>query len=173
MSISLPVDLVDDPDFSWFKTLSLIQMFTHAAQLPYQRGHLHLLLYYTQAWSLVWTKRPILSQAFQAGPKGPRYEGLKGPEPELVIPSPDLIPRLTVSEFETILSVAKTYGHFTYPELQRLCQAEPPWKRARVGLSEADPGNDAWISLKDMEAYYRVLDANANHVTFDLPGREG
>ncbi|MCX6023837.1 MAG: DUF4065 domain-containing protein [Chloroflexi bacterium] len=125
---------------------------------------LQKLVYYCQAWSLVWDDEPLFEEPIEAWANGPvvrvLYELHKGQYTIRTIrranPS-----RLTLTQKETIDAVLEAYGNKDGVWLRDLTHREKPWKetRQRSGLREDERGN-AIINLDDMEEYYSgLLDA--------------
>lgn len=139
---------------------------------PMTAMKLQKLVYYCQAWHLVWAERPMYDNEIEAWANGPvvrdlyrlhrgRFE-LDGPG---AIPSGDPA-RLDTHELYTIDAILDAYGDKTAHWLSELTHAEDPWRNARqrAGLSERDRGN-ATIDLSDMFEYYDGLtSSNADAV---------
>jgi uncharacterized phage-associated protein len=120
---------------------------------------LQKLVYYSQAWSLVWDERPLFQARIEAWANGPvvpaLYQEHRGwfqvsswPEGD-----PD---RLTKSERETVDGVLKFYGDKTSQWLSDLTHAEKPWQKARGSLAPGERGSQV-ISLESMLEYYSGL----------------
>ncbi len=120
---------------------------------------LQKLVYYSQAWSLVWDEKPIFSERIEAWANGPvcpeLYQAHKGQFTVSKIaegrPS-----RLNSDERETIDVVLKKYGSKSAPWLSDLTHKEWPWKNARRGIPSGVRSN-ATISHADMAEYYSGL----------------
>ena len=124
---------------------------------------LQKLLYYCQAWSLVWDEKPAFPEEIQAWAGGPvcpdLYQTHKGKfrlGPEDITGTPE---NLTDEQKETVDSVLEFYGNKTGRDLIYLTHIEGPWSdvRSRAGLRSGDRGNAA-IEFKDMSQYYGKLD---------------
>ena len=124
---------------------------------------LQKLVYYSQAWSLVWDEKPLFPERIEAWANGPvcpdLYEKHKGyysvrsdtpiwEKASLVDMSPD--------EISTIDAVIRDYGHMKGYELRELTHLEAPWKQARVGIPPMQRGN-VEISHEMMRLYYGSL----------------
>jgi len=121
---------------------------------------LQKLVYYSQAWSLVWDEKPLFPERIEAWANGPVVpelyqvhkgafavnEAMFGGEPK----------NLTKDEKETIDAVIKTYGDKPSQWLSDLTHIEEPWKNAREGLQMGERGNRE-ISLASMAEYYGSL----------------
>jgi uncharacterized phage-associated protein len=124
---------------------------------PMSAMKLQKLVYYCQAWSLVWDGRPIFPEEIQAwiyGPVVPNlYQIHKGKytiSEEDVEGNPN---NLTRSEKGTINAILRTYEKKPLNFLIELTHSEDPWRNARKGLSPEDRSGRA-ISLVSMAEYY-------------------
>ncbi|MFN7922844.1 MAG: DUF4065 domain-containing protein [Bryobacteraceae bacterium] len=121
---------------------------------------LHKLVYYSQAWSLVWDERPLFANRVEAWANGPvirdLYEAHRG-QFEVAKLSKGSPTRLTVSQRETVDAVLKFYGNRPGQWLSDLTHQEDPWKNARVGLQPGDHGYRE-ITHAAMAEYYGSLD---------------
>jgi uncharacterized phage-associated protein len=124
---------------------------------------LQKLVYYAQAWSLVWDEAPLFPERIEAWANGPvvpdlyrqhrgRFEVSAGDFPA---GEPD---RLTDAERETIDVVLDFYGSWSAHELSELTHREGPWRhtRARAGLAPGARGT-AEISHEELFEYYDGL----------------
>ena len=125
---------------------------------------LQKLVYYSQAWSLVWDDRPLFQERVEAwanGPVVPRlYEVHRGQFTiasllSKVLVNPDA---LTKDERETIDAVLATYADKSAQWLSELTHGEAPWRDARTeaGLTAGERGN-AEITQDAMAEYYGGL----------------
>lgn len=122
---------------------------------------LHKLLYYCQAWSLVWDEKPLFNDPIEAWANGPvvrtLYNMHKGvfviTYNQLALGNKDA---LTQSQKETVNAVLDYYGKFSSQYLVELTHAEDPWKQARKGLMPQERGNNI-IPLSSMAEYYSSL----------------
>ena len=141
-----------------------VSVFDVAAYIIKKRGamttmKLHKLLYYAQAWSLVWDEQPLFPEAIEAWSNGPvikdlffYHRGLYTID-NVSIGNGSL---LNETQKETVDSVLKFYGDKTSQWLIELTHLENPWKIARSGLSPTERGNNL-ISLESMAEYYSSL----------------
>lgn len=122
---------------------------------------LQKLVYYSQAWSLVWDDRPLFLNRIEAWSNGPvvrdlynahkgkyqvtsfNFEGYKGSS-------------LDEEQIDTIETVLDSYGDKSAQWLSDQTHSEKPWLLARRGLSDADRG-DHEITLDSMSEYYSSL----------------
>ena len=128
-------------------------------QGPMVATKLQKLVYYAQAWSLVWDEKPLFNARIEAWANGPvvpelyrvhrlQYEvtGIPGADPS----------RLADNERETIDAVLTYYGDKPPMWLSELTHAESPWKDARKGLAPGDRSTRE-IPLSAMSEYYESL----------------
>lgn len=126
---------------------------------PIDAMKLQKLIYYSQAWSLVWDDRPLFNARIEAWANGPvvrsvfkTYQGMyKISEPKVGDPS-----GLTSEEKKTVDAVVKFYGKKSGFFLSQLTHRERPWLKARVGIAPGDP-SDNEITLSAMRDYYGSL----------------
>lgn len=144
---------------------SILQVGTKAG--PMSGWKLQKLVYYSQAWHLVWVEAPLFEEKIEAWANGPVVESLyqlhrgmyailrlKDKAGETVgDPS-----ALSDSEHETVNIVVQDYGIHDGHWLSELTHLEAPWKlaRARAGCRPGDRCNEE-IRIEDMEQYYGGL----------------
>lgn len=139
-------------------------MYDVAAYILQKKGamtswKLQKLVYYSQAWSLVWDEQPIFDERIEAWANGPvspdLYQQHRGKFIVAEIKSgvPDM---LTKDEQETVDAVLGYYGDMHPQELSDLTHSEAPWIDARGGLP---PGANCQneITQEAMAAYYEAL----------------
>jgi uncharacterized phage-associated protein len=120
---------------------------------------LQKLVYYSQAWSLVWDEAPIFPEPIEAWINGPvvrdLYELYRGEFRVTKDPrgNPDA---LTQDEKETVDAIMEFYGKMSSQQLSDLTHREDPWKDARRGLAPTDRGFRV-ISHASMAEYYGSL----------------
>lgn len=120
---------------------------------------LQKLVYYCQAWSLVWDEEPLFSEQIEAWANGPvvpsLYELHKGlfKINELPEGNPDIFDK---DQIETIRGVLGFYGSKSSQWLSDLSHKEDPWRNAREGLSPGDRSNTV-ITHAAMIEYYSSL----------------
>lgn len=122
---------------------------------------LQKLVYYSQAWSLVWDDKPLFQDRVEAWANGPiipnLHERLRGQYMVATVPEshPELLDDM---QRETIDAILKFYGAKPSHWLSDLTQSELPWKEARekAGLSGGERGN-VIISNASMVEYYSGL----------------
>lgn len=122
---------------------------------------LQKLVYYAQAWSLVWDDHLLFHERIEAWANGPvvpeLYRELRG----VFNVSPTTltqgdIQRLTTSERETIDAVLCHYGSKPSQWLSDLTHMEGPWKDARKGVAPGVRSNSE-ITSAAMAEYYGSL----------------
>lgn len=120
---------------------------------------LQKLVYYCQAWHLVWDDVPLFPDAIQAWSNGPVVRSLydlhKGQFS--VAPGSFGDPKnLKPNESETVTAVLKVYGGMSGADIAALTHREQPWLQAREGLADGERGNSE-ITLESMAEYYGGL----------------
>jgi len=135
-----------------------------AAYILSKRGEmtamkLQKLVYYSQAWSLVWDEQPLFEEPVEAWANGPvvraLYRGHKGMFKVSAWPSGNP-KRLSSKQVKTIDAVLKYYGNKPSQWLSDLTHQESPWVDARVGLRPGEVGARE-IKHSAMAEYYGSL----------------
>jgi uncharacterized phage-associated protein len=122
---------------------------------------LQKLVYYCQAWSLVWDDEALFPDNIEAWADGPvvrrLYDIHAGNFTISRVTGGDSS-RLNKTQRETIDAVLDAYGSKTSAWLRSLTHSEGPWKetRRRAGLSGGERGN-AVIPLDVMAEFYGSL----------------
>jgi uncharacterized phage-associated protein len=135
-----------------------------AAYILGKRGNmtvmkLQKLVYYCQAWSLVWDERAMFADRIEAWANGPVIPALyrvhRGQFQMSKWPygNPD---RLSQDARETVDAVLRYYGDQTAQWLSDLTHAEDPWRDARKGIPEGERGS-AEITHAALHEYYSGL----------------
>ncbi|MEQ6332815.1 type II toxin-antitoxin system antitoxin SocA domain-containing protein [Sphingobium sp. MK2] len=121
---------------------------------------LQKLVYYSQAWSLVWDEAPLFNDEIQAWANGPvtpaLYQQHKG---RFRLCAKDIAgnpQNLSQEQCDTIDSVLSFYGSKTSQWLSDLTHTEAPWKEARSGVPEGARSQNI-ITHEAMAAYYESL----------------
>lgn len=128
---------------------------------PITAMKLQKLVYYCQAWSLVWDEEPLFGERIEAWANGPMVRNLfdahRGRFKVSRIPGGNSR-RLNPTQRETVDAVLKFYGDKSSQWLSDLTHMEAPWRdtRARASLAEGERGN-AVIRRADMAEYYDGL----------------
>jgi uncharacterized phage-associated protein len=114
---------------------------------------LQKLIYYAQAWSLVWDEAPLFAdpiEAWKYGPVSPRLYGKQRHEDCHFAGSPD---SLRPEAIDTINAVLAAFGDRPAVWLSELAHREQPWMTARQGLPSSAKGNVV-ISHSAMRDWY-------------------
>jgi uncharacterized phage-associated protein len=121
---------------------------------------LQKLVYYCQAWSLVWDDRPLFREKIKAWANGPvvpalyqAHKGLFQVEARQVGGHPDA---LHGESRDTVIAVLGFYGDKTGQWLSELTHQERPWADARKGLASGERGS-VEITHAAMAEYYGSL----------------
>lgn len=129
---------------------------------PITTMKLQKLVYYSQAWSLVWDEAPLFDDDFEAWANGPVCRTLYRYHRGLFVLGEDFLSdtvkedRLTTEQKETIDSVLMFYGDKTPQWLSDLTHQERPWKETRGKLSPGEPSEEV-IPKELMQQYYGGL----------------
>jgi uncharacterized phage-associated protein len=120
---------------------------------------LQKLVYYCQAWHLVWDDEPLFRGRIEAWANGPvvpaLYQQHRGQFKVEKWPS-GRISNLTTSERDSIEVVLDHYGKLSGYALRELTHNEPPWREARAGLAPGERGKNV-ITLDSLAEYYGSL----------------
>lgn len=126
---------------------------------PVTAVKLQKLVYYSQAWSLVWDERALFPERIEAWVGGPvvpaLYEQHRGQFEVTSLPLGDAA-KLDENARATVDEVLRAYGDKTGQWLSDLTHAERPWLDARVGLAPLERGTRE-IGLASMSEYYSGL----------------
>src|SRR5262245_25223102 len=124
-------------------------------QGPMTTMKLQKLVYYAQAWSLVWDDAPLFNERIEAWANGPVVPELfHKHKKQYLVEKCDGNPNvLTRAQKKTVDAVLKTYGDQTSQWLSELSHLEEPWRKARRGLAPGERGDNE-ITLASMHSYY-------------------
>lgn len=121
---------------------------------------LQKLIYYSQAWSLVWDEKELFDAPIQAWANGPvcpelygKHKGMFSIQSGSVGGDASL---LTPDERDTVDSVLSHYGDKSGQWLSDLSHEESPWRDARNGLRPSDVSKIE-ISHEAMAGYYSSI----------------
>lgn len=124
---------------------------------------LQKLVYYCQAWSLVWDSKPLFRENIEAWANGPvvrelyeRHKGTFEIKGDSFIADLGDVSKLNKDPKDTIDAVLKYYGDRSSQWLSDLTHQEDPWKKTREGLLDGERGNRI-ISYALLEEYYSSL----------------
>lgn len=143
-------------------TVADVAVYILNAHGPMTAMKLQKLVYYSQAWSLVWDSKPLFDDTIEAwanGPVCPALYHLHTGEFLLDKKAMDLHGKqaaLTQSEVETVASVLASYGDKSPQWLSDLTHKEAPWLDARKDKRAGERGNTV-ISPAAMAEYYEGL----------------
>lgn len=129
-------------------------------QGPMTAMKLQKLVYYAQAWHMVWEEEPLFTNRIEAWANGPvcptLYHQHKG---KFRLTRADIdgdARKLSADERESITAVLKAYGKKSAHWLSELTHKEPPWVDARKGLGPGERGGRE-IMRSNMAEYYEGL----------------
>lgn len=121
---------------------------------------LQKLVYYCQAWSLVWDEKPLFEEKILAWANGPvvkeLYDEHKGSFYVTEIPRGNS-DWLSSNQKDTIDQVLKAYGDKSGQWLSDLTHMETPWIEARKGVPPGER-SQVEIPLTSMLEYYSGVD---------------
>jgi uncharacterized phage-associated protein len=120
---------------------------------------LQKLVYYCQAWSLVWDDRPMFEEPIKAWANGPVVPDLyKEHQGQFSVNtwSKGNSNALDLLAKETVDVVLASYGDKNAQYLSDLTHREKPWIDARKGLADGERG-DRVITHEAMGDYYSSL----------------
>ena len=129
---------------------------------PITHMKLQKLVYYSQAWSLVWEEAPHFPEPIQAWVNGPVVPGLFAKFQGKFSILPGDFPagvggeNLTETERDNIRKVLDFYGEKNPQWLSDLTHMEKPWQDARTGLAGNERGSHE-IPSASMAEYYGSL----------------
>jgi uncharacterized phage-associated protein len=120
---------------------------------------LQKLVYYSQAWHLVWCEEPLFDERIEAWANGPVLPSLYEQHRGLFMLSPGAFSEefhLSDEEQDSVERVLNAYGGKTSQWLSNLTHSEAPWLEAREGLADGERGNHE-ITPAAMAEYYDSL----------------
>ena len=127
---------------------------------PMSTMKLQKLVYYAQAWSLVWDQDVLFHDRVEAWANGPvvpvlfeRHQGRYRVEPGQIDGSPK---DLNSTQSDTVIAVLGFYGDKEPQWLSDLTHAEEPWANARQGIKDGARGGNE-ITPEAMMNYYSSL----------------
>lgn len=128
-------------------------------QGPMTTMKLQKLVYYCQAWSLVWDEKALFDAPIEAWANGPvvplLYDIHRGvfQISDLPVGDPNI---LSQEEKDTIHAVLDGYGDKSAQWLSDLAHMETPWQEARGGLPDGEPCQNE-ITHAALAEYYMSL----------------
>ena len=143
----------------------MMKVYDIAAYILNQNGKmtamkLQKLVYYSQAWSLVWDEKPLFEENVEAWANGPivreLYDIHKG-EFYVTKLKKGSIGKVKGKAKDTIDSVLKYYSGKSGQWLSDLAHKELPWKQARADLDDSIRGRVVISHASMAEYYYSML----------------
>lgn len=126
---------------------------------PIDTFKLQKLVYYCEAWHLVWESESLFDDRIEAWANGPVVRALyqKHRTRYIVDAWPDgTSSALTPAQLESIEAVLGFYNRYKGFQLAELTHQEDPWLIARSGLAPGERGN-VEITRESMRIYYEGL----------------
>ena len=122
---------------------------------------LQKLVYYSQAWSLVWDDAPLFEEKIEAWANGPVVRALYARHRQNYFANRTQIEdgnhaNLSKDQAETVDAVLAYYGDKSSQWLSDLTHMEDPWIEAREGLDPGERGEEE-ITHRAMADYYTGL----------------
>ncbi len=119
---------------------------------------LEKLVYYSQAWSLVFDDEPLFAEKIEAWANGPVVRELykRHAGSYLVTSVGGNLSTLKESAKKRIDSVLKVYADKTAQWLSDLTHSERPWQSARKNIPEGENSQNE-ITLESMKNFYTEL----------------
>lgn len=121
---------------------------------------LQKLVYYSQAWSLVWDEKPLYGEKIEAWANGPvvrdlynKHRGLFQVDDGDIEGDPN---KLKKYQKETVDAVLRAYGEYTGQQLSDISHAEPPWVSARGDLPNGAASTNL-VDLDEMQSYFSAV----------------
>lgn len=132
-----------------------------AKEGPMSAMKLQKLVYYTQAWSLVWDDAALFANRIEAWANGPVVRDLYNVHRGLFRVDNTTFAHLangglSANQIDTIVVVLNAYRSKSPQWLSDQTHAEDPWKNARDGMEDGDRGEKE-ITLQSMSEYYSSI----------------
>lgn len=148
------------------KMMSAVSVFDVAKYVLEKMGalscmKLQKLVYYSQAWSLVWDDSPLFAERIEAWANGPVVPDLYSAHRNRYQVNANYFDcgdssKLNDDQKDTIEAVLEFYGDKSAKWLSDLTHSEEPWIIARAGLADGERGNSE-ITIASMAEYYERL----------------
>jgi len=127
---------------------------------------LQKLVYYSQAWSVVWDEKPIFAERIEAWASGPvvreLYDEHKGMFQISVLEKGNT-DNLKLEEKETIDAILQAYGDKPAQWISDLTHMEQPWNDARKGIPLGENCENE-ITQASLAEYYSSLSPDCEPV---------
>lgn len=124
---------------------------------------LQKLLYYAQAWHLVFHGKKLFKEDIEAWIHGPaikeiyvKYKKFGFAPIDLTKYSKTDFKKLSSEQIELLENIWKIYGKYDADYLEELTHSEEPWQKAREGLTPTK-SSDNVISDESMKTFYKSL----------------
>lgn len=129
-----------------------IAKYVRSNKSPYGKMQVMKIVYYSQAWSLVWTGRPLFDEELEAWQNGPvaRSVYYRWNDPNECGTS------LDDNASQIVDAVFDFYGHFSGSALSEMTHLEQPWLDAREGIPEGATSNEP-ISTSAMRRFFAKM----------------
>jgi len=135
-------------------------------QGPMTTMKLQKLVYYSQAWSVVWDEKPMFAEEIQAWASGPvvreLYDEHKGMFQISALEKGNT-DNLKLEEKETIDAVLQAYGDKPAQWISDLTHMEQPWNDARKGIPLGENCENE-ITQASLAEYYSSLSPDCEPV---------
>ena len=154
----------------------MVTVFDVAAFILHKKGamtamKLQKLVYYCQAWSLIWDESPLFLERIEAWANGPVVRDLynmhKGKFKVDISDIEGNLDALNQPQQDTVLAVLRDYGNKSSQWLSDLTHSEVPWIEARQGLAPGERGENE-ITLDSMYQYYQAIYTDGINIESDL-----
>ncbi len=136
---------------------------------PMSAMKLQKLVYYSQAWHLVWAEERLFPERIQAWANGPVvYELFNLHRGQFMVHTwPEGDPaNLTRRDRGTIDAILSVYGDLDARQLSALTHDEAPWSEAREGLPPT-AGSSQEITPDALYTYYSAIDLSPEATPVD------
>lgn len=157
-----PLQIKADSDHSnGISVFDVAQYILARLEEPCTTMKLHKLLYYCQAWHLVWEDKPLFKENIEAWANGPVIRTLFNFHQGMYWANPKQLTlgnssKLNDTQREDIDKVLAFYGKKTSQWLIDQTHSEAPWRNARKGMLPNERGNRI-ITLESICEYYSSL----------------
>lgn len=142
-------------------TAMKVAKYLQRQNIVYGEMQLQKLLYYSQAWSLAWTGKPLFGDEIEAWAKGPVIRNVWAARKyEDFIVTDDGV-ELSDDEREIVDAVYQHYGSNGGAALSLMTHAELPWVEARDGLP-AGAASTSPVSQATMRRFYTKVSVSDN-----------
>ena len=138
----------------------------YSKKSPITAWKLQKLVYYCQAWSLVWDEKPLFKEKILAWANGPVVKELYDEHKRKFYVekiSKGNPTRLSNNQKDTIDQVLNAYGNKSAQWLSDLTHLEEPWIQALKGLNPGERGASE-ISISFMLEYYSGIDVEGHPI---------